>query len=77
MGVRKVVDLRMAGEPVREHDSAGWARGRRAERRKQALLRDGTRDLVVAAFDSEVPGHPAAAREPLHARAGRLQEAMV
>ena len=63
----ELVELGAAGEAVGQHHGArrGVAHGG-----QQGGLRHGHRDLVVAAFDPEVAGQPAAAADRVDLRAG-------
>src|ERR1035437_3104146 len=65
--IGELVELGAAGEPVRQHDAVA---GRGAYRRQQRYLGYRNRQVVVAAFDPEVPGQTAAAADRLHVRAG-------
>jgi hypothetical protein len=54
----ELVDLLAATEAVGD-DDRGWPRG--SNRREQALIRDGLRDLEFAGLKTKGPGHAAAA----------------
>ena len=70
----EVGQLGAAGEPVGEHDRVG--RGR-AVRGQQGGFGDGHRDVVVAAFHTEVACEPAAPAHPGQFRARPAQQRLV